>query len=445
MNIGILIFIMIFFYFLYYVYTYFTTEHISAYEVVQGTIAQDNTFVGLALRQEQVHYADVGGYINYYLKDGTKANAGSCIYSIDRNGDFYEQTSVSVDGSVSLPEESYEQLDAVVDQYLSQYSDLNFHQVYQFKYDLEGTLLEAVNLNARNAAEDASVAQNAGLDLGRAEASGVVAYYVDGLEGVTVDNFTAGQLDPLSYEKESFLKRQSVSAGDAVYKQVMSELWQVVVPISDALAARLSEKDVLQVEFQKDKSKAWGNVSVISRDGKPYLILDFSNSMIRFVQDRYVELKLLLDDTSGLKIPNSAITEKEFFTIPKGFIGQGGDSDEDGILLVRKDEEGMEQIIFTPVTLFYETDTLYYIDSDDIAAGDVVLRPDSSERYTLRDTAVLEGVYSINRGYAVFKRIERLSENEEYTIVESGTSYGISMYDHIALDSGAVSEDDIIH
>ena len=63
----------------------------------------------------------------------------------------------------------------------------------------------------------------------------------------------------------------------------------------------------------------------------------------------------------------------------------------------------------------------------------------------LKEIASLDGVYNINKGFAVFKRIEKLFENEEYTIVESGTSYGISMYDHIALDSSAVEENDIIH
>ena len=444
-NIGILIFIMIFFYFMYFVYTYFTTEHISAYEVKQGTIAKNSTFEGLILRDEKVYYAENGGYINYYLKDGSKANAGGYIYSVDETGSFYKQMSAVSDGTATLTPEAYEQLDRVVDQYLTGYSDQNFRQVYQFRYDLEGTLLEALNINARDALGEAALAENAGLHVGRAETPGVVVFYTDGLENVTVDNFTAEYFHTADYEKDSFLKRETVNAGDAVYKQIQSESWQVVVPIDDMLAAQLAEEANLQVEFRKDRTKAWANSSVISRDGAPYLVLKFSNSMIRFVQDRYIEMKLLLMDTTGLKIPNTAIVEKEFITIPKEFITKGGDSNNDGVMLVQRDKNNEEVIIFTDVSLFYETEDLYYIDAANINLGDVVLKPDSNERYSLRDTDVLEGVYNINRGYAVFKRIVPLFENEEYTIVESGTSYGIAMYDHIALDGSAVQENDIIH
>ena len=39
--------------------------------------------------------------------------------------------------------------------------------------------------------------------------------------------------------------------------------------------------------------------------------------MVRYAKDRYAEVELLLSEETGLKIPNSAITEKEFYTVPK--------------------------------------------------------------------------------------------------------------------------------
>ena len=44
-------------------------------------------------------------------------------------------------------------------------------------------------------------------------------------------------------------------------------------------------------------------------------------------------------------------------------------------------------------------------------------------------------VYNINKGYAVFKRIEKLSGNGEYFTIAKGTDYGLSVYDHIVLDA----------
>ena len=42
-----------------------------------------------------------------------------------------------------------------------------------------------------------------------------------------------------------------------------------------------------------------------------YLILTFQNSAVRFAADRYLDVKLLLSDTNGLKIPNKALTKKD--------------------------------------------------------------------------------------------------------------------------------------
>ena len=44
----------------------------------------------------------------------------------------------------------------------------------------------------------------------------------------------------------------------------------------------------------------------------------------------------------------------------------------------------------------------------------------------------------------MFKQIDILYQNEEYTIVKTGTSYGISLYDHIALDGSKIKEHDLI-
>ena len=80
-----------------------------------------------------------------------------------------------------------------------------------------------------------------------------------------------------------------------------------------------------------------------------------------------------------------------------------------------------------------------------MSGDDVLLKPDSSATYTVgRNTAVLRGVYNINKGYAVFKQIDILYQNEEYTIVRTGTTYGIALYDHIALDGTKIHENELI-
>ena len=155
-------------------------------------------------------------------------------------------------------------------------------------------------------------------------------------------------------------------------------------------------------------------------------------------------MELGSDDQSGLKIPNSAITTKEFLLIPSDYISQGDNSSDQGVVKITTDNRGKESAEFIQTDI-YDTDeenNVCYIDEESLSVGDVIQKPDSDERYTIRETGEKEGVYNMNRGYAVFRIIEPVSNNsnEEYTIVETGTSYGLSLYDRIALDGSSVTE-----
>ena len=57
----------------------------------------------------------------------------------------------------------------------------------------------------------------------------------------------------------------------------------------------------------------------------------------------------------------------------------------------------------------------------------------------------VEGAYNVNNGYAVFKRIVRISTGEDYVIIEKNSVSGLSEFDHIALDSGKVEEGAVIY
>ena len=54
-NIGVIIFVIIFIYLVFNVFSYLTETHISVYEVEQGTIAVNNVYNGLILRDEKNH------------------------------------------------------------------------------------------------------------------------------------------------------------------------------------------------------------------------------------------------------------------------------------------------------------------------------------------------------------------------------------------------------
>ena len=163
---------------------------------------------------------------------------------------------------------------------------------------------------------------------------------------------------------------------------------------------------------------------------------------------------MVRDETTGLKIPKTAVTEKEFFVIDKAYITTSGSDSNMGFMKQTVGEDGSSQAEFVNSTIYYQDEEYAYVDPREenfstskklLDNGDLLIRTDSAEVYQVGQTAKLRGVYNINKGYTVFRQIQILYENEEYCIVKEGTSYGLSVYDHIVLNADTVNEDEVIY
>ncbi len=447
LNIGVVIFVIIFIYVIFNVYTYVTAIHISPYEVEQGTMAENNIHRGLGLRDETVRYSDYSGALNYYVREASKVKNGNLICSVDENGDVSERIAEAARDTSSIDAESLGEIEADIFEFRTLYSSLDFSSVYLFKDNVDSALNEALSLSALNSISDyaAAGAESSSFHRVFSESDGIVVYYTDGYENVTTDSFTADMFEEASYSRKNSRKSPDIAAGEAVYKLINSETWHIVVPVATALADELADSETVQLRFLKDGKTTYASSTVTRKGEQDYLILKLNHSMVRYAKDRFLEIELLLNEETGLKIPNSAITEKEFYTIPAEYFMKGGDSDSDGLLVERIDDEGKRTTEFLVPVIYYETDEQYYVDGEHVSAGDRIIKSDSDSAYTVgTDTAKLKGVYNINKGYAVFKQIDILYQSEEYTIVRTGTTYGISLYDHIALDGTKINENDLI-
>lgn len=487
LNIGIISFLFIAVYLVFHVYSYFTSYHISSYEVGQGTIEVNTSYTGLILRKETVVNASHNGRLDYYLKDNTKAGKGVLVCSIDENGNVSDKLNEAADTSSVLTAENLASIQNSIQEYAKSYDDGAYYTTYNFKSDLSGKLMEAMNLGALEAISDYTdyARENQTFHLYQADQPGVVAYYTDGLEAVTADMVTENLFDLSAYKKNNMKTAGTVESGQPVYKLITDENWQIVVPIEPAMKEALQEDDVVEIRFKEDNTTAWANYTIEQKKGTDYLILSLRNSMIRYAYERYIDIHILLDQQTGLKIPNSSITTKTFELVPDIYFTKGnGASNQTGLMVEHKQENGAySDAEFVPVTVYYQemmedegsvqvnvkeaskvkdkvkdkgkdkddataenedAKMISYISNSSIQKGDLIVMPGSTERYEISKTAKLKGVYNINKGYAVFKQINELYHNDNYTIVEAGTEYGIMLYDHIALDGDSIHENQMI-
>ncbi|MBQ8625204.1 MAG: hypothetical protein IJ419_03415, partial [Agathobacter sp.] len=413
---------------------------IAEYQVQQGSIASNHIYQGIIVRDETIEYASKNGYVDYYMKNGSKVSVTDMIYSIDIVGNISNEIAANSSTSQDISKDSLEAISKEIDDFLKIYDANNFSTSYTFYNNLHAEIVYNLNSSVLTDLTDKinqAEANNTFFKFS-SPADGVIIYEIDGFEGTTADDIMESNFDTSAYQKKYLTSNRQVTTSDPVYKRINSEKWEIVLSIGENLAKELNEKSTVTIRFCKDNFQTNASCSVLTKNGNYYLKLSLQTGMIRYIEERFVDIELVMKETTGLKIPVSAITSKEFFTVPKEYFTY----ETDGLLVKGYDKDAKKEII-TQVfpTIYYATEDYYYIDSELISAGDTILKPESSATYIIgTDMDSLVGVYNINKGYAIFKQINILYENEEYAIVETKTSYGISLYDHIALDASSIKE-----
>lgn len=446
-NIGIFVFFaLIIFYLCGITYSHFTSKHIVSYQVLNSSLSTDNTYTALAIREENVFYAKKNGYINYYARETTKLGANNLVYSVDKDGSVKDLIASNLTDNVSsLGDDELSLLKSEITGFVSNFEPTNYADTYQLKYTIQNDIAKILSDTISQ-----SLGSSNNVYFSYTDQPGYVIYSVDGYEGLLVRDVTKEHMHPQNYEKQNFIAGDEVAEGEPVYKLCTSERWSLVIECSEAYANKLLEEEYVLVKFEKNQDTSWAYVTEhYNADGNRYIALTFNNSVLTFCTDRFVDIEIILEKESGLKIPNSSIVEKEFFLIPEKYVLLGSNSTSNYMVKrVTYDAKGarIEESIDISIYNYDEENGVYYVDDEILRKDDILCSDDSIiDTYVVQKTGTLIGVYNINKGYADFKQIIILSQNDEYSIIASNTDYGLSMYDYIVLDAKVVNENDFIY
>ena len=449
LNIGMIIFGVIFIYVVICVILYFQTGRIVRYEVKEGSLTTDNTYRGIALRSETLMTVGAAGYVNYYAREGERVAKNDLVYVVDETGRLNEELEAMNLGENTLSDRELAEFRNEIEDFAHGFDRTNYSAAYDFKYTLKNTVLKLANVNMLASVGSLNGGSGNNIIYSYAPGTGIVAYWTDGHETLSADAVSESVFDEKNYTKTQLMGNELRAAGDVAYKLVTDENWSIVIPVEASRGAQLQEEGYIKVRFLKNQYEAWGKAQlVVGSDGNNFLQLSFTNSMISFINDRFLDVELIVEDETGLKIPVSSIVQKEFFLIPERFITIGSENGGNTVLRQYYDAETNE---FTTEALEIEVYNFdaeageYYVDSSWLNAGDILCKKEGQETYTVGKRATLIGVYNMNKGYADFKQINILYQNDEYAIVNSNTRYGLSVYDYIVLDASSVSDDQFIN
>ena len=443
LNIGTILFGIIFVYLVFTVLIYFTKDRVSVYEVREGSILKDRNLTGMVLRKETVVNAEKSGYVNYFVDDAQKVALGTNIYTIT-SSKLETQTDQDSNEEVSLNADEWNSILLKAQGFNESYSPEEFKTASNLKSEVTAILQN--NTTQSRVAQLNSILQSGNVDAFQSPDDGIVELSVDGYENLTTDNITDEMFDKANYSVTELSGNQKIDAGQPVYRLVTDEEWTVTVRLTSDLAQTFQKKmngeDSLSVEvrFLKDNKDLWGTMRLTEKKNDIYANITFKDSMIRYADKRYLNVELILEDQSGLKIPKSSVIKKSCYAIPQDYITTGGNSSDSGVMIQDKDSA-----VFQQVEIYYVSDDgTNYVNPESLKVGTTLIKPESSETMTVEKTAELSGVYNINQGYAVFNAVEILCESDEYYIIKEDNSYGLSNYDHIVQDGEDVKEDEVI-
>ncbi|MBP3200250.1 MAG: hypothetical protein J6M39_01175 [Lachnospiraceae bacterium] len=410
----------------------FNKEEVKVYEVATGEIVNVDRHKGFIYRDESVATCMSDGYINFFVTNAERVNRGAFIYAVNdapSNIKLYE-----------LNDKDKSSIKQNIKMYNNNISDLEFSNIYLAKDGLRELINE---INIVKQLEDRDIEKEiSAKEKGYAKYAGLISFLIDGFETAKSDDFTEELIKGYSVSKYETQKKD-VRKNDAIYKIIKSPEF-VIVFDSVYDYDNYSNKDSLRIKFVYENVTANGRIdSFIGSDGKKHFKLYITEYPEKFIDKRVVDFEIENKKVHGFKIPIKSIISKDCFVIPKNIIEKDLSTDED--MCYKFVANGAKERVTFNISK--EDDKYYYISIDDalskVKYGDVLTNR-YNDIYSLNEVKKLEGVYNMNKGYAVFKNIEVIDRTNEYAIIKDNTVNGVAIYDHLALNASEINEGDLI-
>lgn len=444
LNIGIIACVLIILYLVVYFCIYLFNGRTEIYEVTSGQTASryEGQYNALILRNETIVNSAGSGYINFFAGDATTIHTGQQTYVIDGTGEISSMLEKAAKDQSILSDSSLSKIRSGLYDFDTSFSLDHYYDVYSYKYKVESQILELIN---------SSVFESINADLSNAgetykivssDISGIMLHNIDGFENIKPDMVEASSFNKSNYQKTIIKSNDLVEEGSPVYKVVTSENWNLVFQISNPSV--FADTNYLKIEFLKDNVVADANFEMFTKAGNTYGVLSLNKYMIRYVTDRYTQIAILDDTKEGIKVPKTSIVEKQFYSIPVEYISQGGNSSNSGFNKEVILEDGSTSVVFVTPAIVKKTEEFCYVSTDDFSDGDVLVKNDSDSRYQIGAKENLKGVLVARAGYASFRYVDIIGENNSFYIVNPSTSQ-IGLFDQIVKNASKVKENDIIN
>lgn len=465
-------------------------EPITTYKVGSSNINNNITCTGIALRNEIEISSSKSGYMIYFVHDGDKTKKNSAVCTVDETGNVItaiKEAGESDEGNELFTDADYAHIRSTIDTYKSSYSDVTFSNIYNFKSDIESKVMELSSEVMMQQINAGGASVSSTLQTIKATESGVITYYTDGYEKKTPETLSEDDFNQANYKKNSLKSGDILDSGSTVFKIVSDENWNIVCQITKEQAKAISEEERVRFTINNSPNEVSSTFSLIEKDSSTFLVLPLSKYMVDYIDERFLNIEIILNRFEGLKIPNSALIDKEVYKIPKSYVPENEKSSTKTVRVIRYEDEKKHskdkakksldtattndatlldaspidatetdtRVIKTPEgdgknkkveLIVYKTDEqYYYVDKDAFYDTDQVYTNSGDNTIPVMslERANLKGVYLANTGVANFIEVTIVKTQDEFTIVKNDEN--LKEFDNIVLDAEQVRDNQSLY
>ncbi len=424
---------------------YVRKDPITTYKVNKSNINNNIILSGLIIRDEEVLSASKSGYICYYIRDGEKIEKNSTVCTVDESGQVYNVIADSEEYDDLLTADDYNEIRSLISLYKVGYKDSEFYNAYNFQNNVNNKVLELTNeiiMQQVSSADGAAVT----LSAVTSPYSGLVTYYMDGYEDYNIADVKQADFDQSAYVKNTLKTGDVITEGTPVVKIIPSETWNIIAPISEEQLSALSDRDYVRFTINNSSYFITMPFEIINKEDGNYINIMLDKYLLNYISERFVTIEIYMEEDMGLKVPVSALVDKEVYKIPIGYLSAGGNQSASNRFNVQVRDESGEITIKQVTPNIYKTDEEYcYADPLSFEAADVLIDIETNQTVAVSvlETESIRGVYTANRGIAEFRVVTVIKTIDDFALVESDEE--LNVFDNIILDSKTVTENQIIY
>ena len=200
-NIGTIILALFSVYIIINIFRFFSHSHLTIYEVQKLPLASNTKAEAVIIRNETPIKTGIAGYVNYYMRSGSRVSKGETIYSIDESRQIYNMLSEE-DDDFSFSNEDIDSIKGIITNYSEQYNPNDYASMLTLRDELSTSIssirdiyiLEKLNQKLINSDYSGS------LTVHKAETPGMISYFSDSLDGLKVENVSLKTFDKSNYK-----------------------------------------------------------------------------------------------------------------------------------------------------------------------------------------------------------------------------------------------------